>query len=232
MLFDYIDEKNTGVINYMQFYELIKENCEKYGICSASDLVLNLSMEHSNSARGRKVRQDFKARMTKSDEPRMQPLRQKNSSPRKKVQEEEEPISTPKGRRAYIADSKEKSKARRDRRNRPMTTMDARRVPDSANRTKLGQTLSLRNLGDSFDNSGQLFESKPFRLKSPQVQDEVISISMDDMAVGSSPRPYRTRRSISNPPSLFDIEGQGNEPFYRRESMGSNTSDDGSDDIF
>merc|ERR1719397_669196 len=231
MLFDYIDEKNTGVINYMQFYHLIKENCEKYGICSASDLVLNLSMEHSNSARGRKVRQDFKARMTKSDEPRNQPLRQKkSSSPRKKAQEEEELISTPKERRAYMADSKEKSKARR--RNRPMTTMDARRVPDSANRTKIGQTLSLRNLGDSFDNSGQLFESKPFRLKSPQVQDEVISISMDDMAVGSSPRPYRTRRSISNPPSLFDIEGQGNEPFYRRESQGSKTSDDGSDDIF
>merc|ERR1719268_248926 len=74
MLFDYIDEKNTGVINYMQFYQLIKENCEKYGICSASDLVLNLSMEHSNSARGRKVRQDFRSRMTKSAT-RMQPIR-------------------------------------------------------------------------------------------------------------------------------------------------------------
>merc|ERR550534_10732 len=143
MLFDYIDEKNTGVINYMQFYQLIKENCEKYGICSASDLVLNLSMEHSSSTRGRKVRQDFKARMTKSDEPRMQPLRQKtSSSPRKKAQEEE-PIITPKDRRAYMADSKAKSKAWRQRRGRPMTTMDARRVPDSANRMKIGQTHSL-----------------------------------------------------------------------------------------
>merc|ERR1719397_1212633 len=104
MLFDYIDEKNTGVINYMQFYHLIKENCEKYGLCSASDLVLNLSMEHSNSARGRKVRQDFKKRMMESEKPRIQ--KKSSSSPRKKAQEEEL-INSQRDRR-FRVDSKEK----------------------------------------------------------------------------------------------------------------------------
>merc|ERR1719320_660911 len=205
MLFDYIDEKNTGVINYMQFYHLIKDNCEKYGVCSASDLVQNLILEHSNSSRGRKVRQDFKKRMTKSDEPRMQPLRPKKSSSPRKNPQEEEPMSNPKDRR-FMLEGKEKSKgSRRQRRARPMT-MDARRKSDSANLKNLGQTLSLRNLGDSYDNSSQLFDSKPFRLKTPSMQEEIINISMDDMHVGtgSSPRPYRTRRSISNPPSMFD----------------------------
>merc|ERR1719233_1190190 len=122
MLFDYIDEKNTGLINYMQFYHLIKENCEKYGLCSASDLVLNLSMEHSNSGRGRKVRQDFKKRMMESEKPRMQPLRPKksSSSPRKKAQEEEL-INSQKDRRFRI-DGKEKPQGSgRHRKRRPVS---------------------------------------------------------------------------------------------------------------
>jgi len=73
LLFDFVDQKSASVINYMQFYNLIKGNVEKFGECTASDLVLNLAMEHSMSKRGRQVRMDFKKRSTKSNEPRLQP---------------------------------------------------------------------------------------------------------------------------------------------------------------
>jgi hypothetical protein len=229
MLFDFIDEKNTGVINYMQFYQLIKENCEKYGLCSASDLVLNLSMEHSNSARGRKIRQDFKKRMMESDEPRKPPMRPKKStSPRVKVQEEEdEPIPAQKNRSRRF--SKEKAlRSRRDRKRRVESTMDARRIGEQR-KIAVRETRSLRSLADdNFENSRErLFDSsKPFsRKKSPSIQDDLMNFSMDDIHLGTSPRPYRNRRSISNPPSLFEIEEalQHQAQSFKREMHFENT---------
>jgi len=60
LLFDFIDKDETGAINYMQFYNLIKENLQKFGECSASDLVLNIAYEHNMTKRGRDVRMAFK----------------------------------------------------------------------------------------------------------------------------------------------------------------------------
>jgi len=60
LLFDFIDKDETGAINYMQFYNLIKENLQKFGECSASDLVLNIAYEHNMTKRGRNVRMAFK----------------------------------------------------------------------------------------------------------------------------------------------------------------------------
>jgi len=73
LLFDFIDTKEVGVVDYMQFYYHIKESMPKFGECTASDLVLNIAMEHNMTKRGRTVRMNFKKGHNKVNVLRMRP---------------------------------------------------------------------------------------------------------------------------------------------------------------
>jgi len=69
LLFDYIDVKKTDMVNYMQFYRVVKENMANYPESTAQDLISNITMEHQMTQRGRKLRLEHKKRLNETKVP-------------------------------------------------------------------------------------------------------------------------------------------------------------------
>jgi len=170
LVFDFVDPKNAGAINYMQFYNIIKENVQKFGQCSASDLVLNLAMEHSMSRKGRKVRLDFKKRQTETPAkppeaslPVSKKQSSKPSSPKEEEKNEEEVASqtlkeSPDRSRNYRRQSNPvgltvEKKSTRDRRN-----TDLGLIREDARKSKPGKVDEPFVIIEDFD-----FNPKPNR---------------------------------------------------------------------